>query len=180
MHNKRANEQWQIISSHIDFDNKTVLDLGCGYGDILALCQQSGANVLGIEQDKEICKYLKNNWILVINCDLEKWIQKVSAKLDTSVLEWLEEPVIHFDIVICFSVLPYLNNPDAVLRWIADHSDIALIECQYAGDGPGFSGIKNDNDMQKWLFEVGWQSAEAIGKTLVDYRNKYRTIWCCR
>ena len=33
--NKRFPEQIAIVNDHVDFADKTVLDLGCGYGDML-------------------------------------------------------------------------------------------------------------------------------------------------
>jgi hypothetical protein len=85
-----------------------------------------------------------------------------------------------YDIIICFSVLPYLSDPTATLHWIRNHSNQALIECQYSGDGPGFDWLKDDYDMQRWLEQAGFETIEPIGKTLVKDRDKYRTIWLCQ
>jgi 16S rRNA A1518/A1519 N6-dimethyltransferase RsmA/KsgA/DIM1 with predicted DNA glycosylase/AP lyase activity len=174
VHNTRSPQQWQIISEHIDFKSKTVLDLGCGWGDILFKCIEAGVKeAWGVEQDESICRHLWQSDALSNNkarriayADLEQWA--------------FQDTIPAFDIIICFSVLPYLTNPLAVLKWMKEHSQTSLIECQYAGDGPGLTTIKNDNDMLAYLRLAGWKSIEPIGKTLVEGRDKYRTIWMCQ
>jgi hypothetical protein len=81
------------------------------------------------------------------------------------------------DIIICFSVLPYLKDSQYVLGWLSKSCQQALLEVQYKGDGPGT--IKNDSHA-KSIFKQHWHSVTPIGKTLVDYRNLYRTIWLCK
>jgi hypothetical protein len=58
--------------------------------------------------------------------------------------------------------------------------EISLVECQYAGDGPGFEDIENDNDFQELLWKAGFAWAQPIGRTFVKGRDKYRTIWYCK
>ena len=95
-----------------------------------------------------------------------------------------------YDVIICFAVLPYLKYPLTILEWIRERSKVGLIECQYDGDGPGTemrfplginfpSTITDDRMMKYYLSQIGWQSVEAIGKTWVEDRNMYRTIWRC-
>jgi len=81
-----------------------------------------------------------------------------------------------WDIVICFSVLPYLPAPGTTISWMKRHGKISLIEMQYKGDGPG--KMLDDEQMRCWLLLV-FDKVTPIGKTLVDYRNKWRTIWMC-
>lgn len=165
---QRTAEQWEIIRQHIDFKGKSVIDLGCGNAEILIECAKNGAQCTGVEKNPDIIKKL-SSYILpdvtIHNADLKRWEKVVTNQ---------------FDIAICFSVLPYLDNPSDLLKWMQAHSEISLIECQYAGDGPGLDYIENDTDMENWLRLVGWQSVENIGKTEIRGRNKYRTIWMCR
>ena len=169
MHNIRSPEQWDIISSHVDFQGKTVLDLGCGKGDILLRAFDAEAIVCGIDYDNENFKYIQNACaeIQIVCADI--------ADID-SLREWSSK----VDIVICFSVLPYLERPGDTLKWINAHSDIALIECQYAGDGPGFDFLTDNDDMKQWLLQIGkFKEAEPIGHTFVEGRNTKRIIWRC-
>lgn len=161
--NTRASEQWNIIRQHVDFTGKTVIDLGCGHCDILKIALQVGAQCcVGVDKvDKELSRIGK---CIVFQANIE---------------EWVKDRTIPYDISICFSTLPYLSNPSAVLFWMQRHTDIALVECQYSGDGPGFKWLRGDNDMRRWLNDVGWREIQPIGTTLVKGRDRERTIWMC-
>lgn len=161
VHNVRSPEQWEIISRHIDFKDKTVLDLGCGKGDILIRAFEAGALVAGVDWDKSNL------------CDIPTEMMAIEDDIET-----LGHPRVN--IIICFSVLPYLNNPERMLSLINYRSDVALIECQYAGDGPGLSFLTGNDAMREWLLAAGkFEKVQPIGHTLVEGRNKNRFIWRC-
>lgn len=169
VHNVRSPEQWEIISRHVDFKGKTVLDLGCGKGDILFRVFDAGAQIIGIDKDEKNIEYIRSccSEIEVIKDDLH----------DLPVLSVSDAQQ---DVIICFSVLPYLLGAGYTLRWINEHSAIALIECQYAGDGPGFHFLWGNGEMESWLLEVGqFEKVKVIGHTFVAGRNKNRFIWMC-
>lgn len=177
VHNTRSPAQWEIISKHVDFEGKTVLDLGCGHGDLLWRAWRAGAKSLeGVEKkletDREIYKRLMG--------DLNAACDNLYLMLEIENIIRATRQRGHYDVVICFSVLPYLQDPFTCLCWICDHSEQALIECQYSGDGPGFDWLKDDDDMRDWLEQAGFETVEPIGKTLVKDRDKYRTIWLCQ
>ena len=173
VHNTRSQEQWRIISKHIDFADKRVVDYGCGYADILrrALIIGGAKRCVGVDDDKHVINGLLDRFprgrvdpgFRVYNQAVEKFVNHDAD----------------FDIAICFALLPYLDGPDDFLQNMKSTCGTALIECQYAGDGPGVETLKDDDDMEEWL-GCHWQHVEPIGKTLVTYRNKQRTIWLCR
>jgi len=162
--NKRFKNQWQSISWNVSFKNKSVLDLGCGYGDMLLAVVEAGASkVTGVDNNEDVLRITKER------------IEGSKIKLMHSNIDKIVVP--HpYDIIVCFSVLPYLDDQNKTLDWISDHCDTSLIEVQYEGDGPGT--IKNDDEMKN-LLEQYFKQIKSIGKTLVDYRQKYRTIWMC-
>ncbi len=170
VHNIRSPEQWDIISSHIDFKGKSAIDLGCGKGDILFCAHDAGADAMGIDSDPKNARYAVDVW--------HRGIKILQGDID--LLDEWPWPLEKSDIIICFSVLPYLQRPEHALKWINQHSDIALIECQYAGDGPGFSFLTGNDDMKEWLLKYGeFEKVDIIGHTLVEGRNKKRFIWRC-
>ena len=165
IHNTRSSEQWRIISSLVGFQDKIILDLGCGKGDILTFAAEAGAYSAGVDNDRSNIDYIKSTY---------PEIEAIYEDIDR-LLAWPQS-----DIVICFSVLPYLPRPEHTLQWINIHSEVSLIECQYAGDGPGFDFLKTNDDMEKWLLSAGqFSEVKAIGYTLVEGRDKRRYIWMC-
>lgn len=173
IHNQRSEEQWQIISEHADFKNKSVIDLGCGYADILMKCYQAGAQLCcGVEKNSDIATEAS---LRVDN--LPKAMGQDIFITQSDIERTGDWPM---DYAICFSVLPYLENPIATLRWIKYYSKVTFIECQYRGDGPGFDWLVSNDDMKDWLEQAGFKSARVIGKTLVKDRRKYRDIWMCK
>lgn len=173
VHNLRAGDQWHIISHHLDFVDRSVIDYGCGYGDILrhALYVGGASYCVGVDDDRNAIdgmadrcpSLLYDSAFTLFHADVEEFVATAED----------------FDIGICFSLLPYLRRPDAFLENMAKSCEAALIECQYVGDGPGFDTLRDDVDMEEWL-GVHWHRVEKIGFTVVEYRNKQRTIWLCQ
>jgi len=178
VHNTRAPAQWEIISQYVDFDGKTVLDLGCGYGDLLWRAWAAGAkSIVGVDSNFEIQKRLGE---IAFNAGISMRIPDPPFVPEWSTIRnYILQRNSGADIIFCFSVLPYLKNAHDILKWIFSHSSVALIECQYQGDGPGPFYLRDDCDMRRWLDKVGFKTVEPIGKTLVEGRGAYRTIWMC-
>lgn len=176
LYNKRAGQMWDIISAHVDFSGKRVIDLGCGHGDLVFRAAAAGARwVQGFDIDADCID------------DCEQRARPLYEKLhvgfhnkDFTEIEWAP-----CDIIICCSVLPYLRNPGDFINKMAYSTPVSIIECQYNGDGPGLLHIDNDGEMEWWLMQQsigtsnGWSTVTAIGKTYVEGRDKWRTIWMC-
>ena len=161
LYNTRAENMWGQITEHVDFANKTVLDVGCGRGDLMMRAWTWGARVVyGIDNSKiELQEARLRSWDMV----------KEGAKLyfmEKNIEHWSERWPGYHDIVLCTSVLPYIVDPDRLLLNIHRDSDTAIIECQYAGDGPGLEYIKNDTDMKEWLSKFDWFSVKKIGHVI--------------
>ncbi len=179
-YNKRFPEIWWIITKETDFKNKVIVDVGCGGGDLVkAVFKAQARRVYGFDLDvnNSIFKFNNRVPLNVILCedDINGWGN-----------EWpdLRNGTNHkgdsrIDILTCFSVLPYLDDPAKIVRKLRSMAHTVLIEMQYRGDGPG-QLIKNDEEMFIWLKKQGFNTVENIGKTFVEDRDKYRTIWCCK
>ena len=171
MKNKRAAEMWRFISSNFSFYKLTVVDYGCGYGDMLLYIANDGARLtVGYEKDQGVMRTLSNRlneeqgigMIHLYDLDFEK-----------------EEKIYKADVALCLSVLPYLEDPYKHLQIMAKNYNTSFIECQYAGDGPGFENIHNDENMAQWLKSAGFVEPRMIGKTLAKEK-WWRTIWMCQ
>jgi SAM-dependent methyltransferase len=180
LYNKRAGHMWDIISQHVDFKGKRVVDLGCGYGDLSFRMAAAGAYVFACDK-KEICDEvwkrkpdLDKGHMTIFPCDVE--------------VDFFREILPAFNVpgvIVCCSVLPYLRNPGDLVDKMAHSAPVSIIECQYNGDGPGLIHIDNDGEMEWWLMQQsigtsnGWSAVTPIGKTFVEGRDKWRTIWKC-
>lgn len=80
----------------------TVLDVGCGAGDLLLLLKERGCNAYGIDVDEITCTYLSETMNLnVINCDIDNGTSFQAG---------------FFDLVIMRHSLEHLHNPVNVLH----------------------------------------------------------------
>jgi len=144
-HNLRSEKQWDIITEHVDFSGKKVIDYGCGYADILRR-----ALILG---GAEYCAGVEEDWN-VVKATIQKFPRGAFDPSFRIFNENAEEFVttrdgMSFDVGVCFAVLPYLGNADDFLHNMSSACLTALIECQYVGDGPG--NVFGDKDMEEWL-----------------------------
>jgi len=178
MVNERAWDMFSIMVTAYDFSGSRIIDIGCGYGDILAYAARNGASYLvGIDFD-EACLRLTGNKLngavsdgYSINYRLER--EDIN---DWIMWAWMDGE--HFDVAICTSVIPYLRDKYSALLLMSMIADHSIIEMQYYGDGPGPEFIKNDVDMEKWLLDV-WSRVRKIGQTYTGRDPAYRSIWMC-
>ncbi len=178
-YNKRFPEIWQIITKDINFKDKVVIDVGCGGGDLVKAAYDIGAKkIYGFDTDidNSILRFGSNVPANVFLCEDDinewdsEWPQIYRGKSQDSRCKKR--------ILTCFSVLPYLVEPDRLVRLFREMAHIVLIEMQYIGDGPG-QLIRNDGEMFIWLKQQGFDTIENIGRTYIEDRDKYRTIWRC-
>jgi hypothetical protein len=166
--NERSPEIWQAIKTRVDFAGKTVLDVGCGDGDMLLYAHNAGAaSVVGIDKDPIKAR----TTALRVGAIVTPRVTVQAAILG------MYEPAIRYDIVLCLSVLPYVSNMGEALMKLCSLARTAIIECQYAGDGPGV--VTDDGEMLEKLTYAGWTEVSKIGQTHVQDRDKYRSIWLC-
>jgi SAM-dependent methyltransferase len=175
-HNKRASQIWKVIHDYFPdhFDGAAVTDLGCGYGDIAISALEAGAVPVML---------VDRSWQFIQMAFQKAKDAGYSNKVVGYQLDITPEAVRNFaensDIGIMTSVLPYLDDPNEILKAATDFPTF-IIECQYAGDGPGFDFLKSPIDMADWLEDCGFNEVAIIGHTIVKDRNKRRDIWACR
>jgi hypothetical protein len=171
--NTRAMNMWRAISQNVNFRKKNVADLGCGHGEMLWRSLLAGADfVCGFDIQP------KPNALML--AEIYSQIRVVQTDLNVSIGHgtpyWLKER--KWDIAMCFSVLPYLDNPIGALEWIAKNFPVALIEVQYVPE-PNNIGVFSDNGMFSTLRDTGFEVISKIGSTHVGIRDMDRTIWKC-
>ena len=168
--NQRTKEIWRYLKK-IKWDDKNVIDLGAGRGDIAFRIAENGGYVTCYENDFANYQSLKerslgiDGQMILINDDIERLYARGIKG--------------NYDIGLCLSTLPYLSHPGDLLGWMYYYCDISIIECQYYNDGIGEKlHILNDDDMAEWLNNIGWDKVEKIGQSLTNL-DIYRSIWKC-
>jgi len=164
---------WQIYYS-TDFSDVNVLDLGCGYGDLLLMSALNGAkSITGVDRDPDMVRITEKKLARSVASGIEIYMHVLDVR-SRSALALLG----YYDIAFCTSVLPYLKNRDMILGFMATRVKVSFIEMQYHGDGPGPEDIKNDMQMSTYLQRF-WPSTKMIGKSFTGRTPPYRSIWRC-
>lgn len=168
VHNVRSPQMWEGMSHAGTFSGKSVIDLGCGYADILAFAAtETGSICVGIEQDPNIVAEVRQR------AKLGTFPSNVII-LNKTIAEVIREPA-SFHIGICCSVLPYLEDPVPVVKWLAENCTESYIEVQYKGDGPGYMEPQQVRD----LFLSYWDVTGVVATTEVAGRDAVRHVWRC-
>ena len=167
---------WKQITPHVTFLGKTVIDLGCGYGDFAFLSYlEHAGRIDAVDFNHSIIDRAR--------ATNEEHFKGPANDINFYIMN-IEGPKFkimnHYDIGICFSVLPYLHDPFLMLRKLAQLCTKVLLEVQYAGDGPGFDWIKNDSDFAYHIGQAGFADFEPIGRTKVKQARWERAIWLCQ
>ena len=170
-YNSRFPRMWDYIKPHIDVDLRWCADLGCGMGDMAWAMHYAGASIVHGYDIKFPTTVYPISYVSPTNGRAVAFIEQDINEIGTILTA--------YSYVSCFSVLPYLKHPDAALKWMYKHSVVSLIECQYAGDGPGYEHIKDNDDMDMWLRSIGWDTVKTIGHTKIRDRDAKRYIWYC-
>jgi|SRR6266498_5483 len=100
--------QADILSRHLQLQNATVFDIGCGGGLFLSLLKQRGAQVNGIELSDSRAQYAKT---------------KHGLEIDKHPIEsdfWQRGYANHFDAVTLWDVIEHVNYPQQTLRCAAN------------------------------------------------------------
>jgi len=172
--NQRAGKMFEQISKVVDFRDKTVVDLGCGFGDLILAAAKSGAKaVVGIDSDKGNLATCTSKVLRHAPKDAKASFYALNLDVEDNLVALGE-----FDIAFCTSVLPYLYHREELLTYMSRHCITSIIEMQYFGDGPGPVEIMNDDDMKEWLSKF-WVSVTKIGETHTGRNPAYRSLWMC-
>jgi len=166
---------WEHISS-IDFRDKTVVDIGCGHGDISRRVFDAGVSSLvsidnvGVILDEAIKNVFGSKRF---NIETSRKFKPYHVSFD----DFLSFNTDVFDIAICLSVLPYFPaGIPASLQSISSICKTAIFECQYYGDGPGPEELHDYQDFKKMLMNNGFYDVELIGYSTVLSRGLTRDI----
>lgn len=166
--NTRAEKQWEILAEAVDFYDKFVVDIGCGYGDLMARAEAAGASsVEGYDVNLNVVDFANRRFQQAgLRCRAVRL--DVDKDLDAFGGMW--------DIGICFSLIPYLKNHGDLLWWLRAHCETVFLEIQEKGDGPG---LWTKYEIYKQL-EMYFPEVTLLGHTIAVKDQEYeRAIWMC-
>jgi len=180
--NTRSLEMFGFVDAVVwDWYNRVIVDMGCGWGDMTFNALRCGAkHVLAIDKDEEAIRITREKCAQWENTDRFRWVLGPLGGINDCVRILRPADFSAPNTFFCFSVLPYLESIHSMLFWMARQDAESFIEMQYAGDGPGPSWVKDDQDMYNVLTECGFTHAEPIGYTMVKEDRWKRTIWQCK
>lgn len=170
VYNGRAPEMWHQIKRAVNFAGKSVLDVGCGRGDMLLYTHHAGARqVIGIDHDPTEAEAARNrvkNLPIVVHLeDAQVWYALNTPEGSTPL----------FDVVLCFAVVPYQDQPTQLLSMLKDLGRQAILEIQTVGDGPG----KWEQTMIPSKLRGIWDHVQAIGQTRAKEKF-WRKLYLCQ
>lgn len=110
---------WSVIKEH--GNGQSILDVGCGPGELLFFLREKGFDVTGVEPSKEAAAVAESRGIKIYNATLEQFLNN---NVDTA-----------FHAVIMLNVLEHVPNPRVVIE-----------QCKIILDPEGLLCIRVPND----------------------------------
>lgn len=149
---------------------QTLLDVGCGDGKFLALAQQMGWTVTGLEPDPSAARNARAKGIMVIEGDISALANQVAC----------------FDVITCSHVIEHVHDPVAVLQamhrllkpggslWIETPNIDSLGHAYFAESWRGLEPPRhlvlfNHDSLNSILYKVGFAKVEDADANLFQY-----------
>ena len=136
------------------FNNKSILEIGCGHGDIGLAFNEMGANVTLTDGREAHINEVKNKYP-----EVDSFVLNVNGNWD------LDKK---YDILIHFGVLYHLSNWKENLKSSVKNADMIFLETAVSNSNdPNNEYIRNERGYDQAIDNVGvWPSASNIEKEL--------------
>ncbi len=181
----RVGRRWRMVlgalgavtNCNVPLKGKTFLDLGCFQGDFVALAASEGMTAFGVDSGG----FRSGENSIQIGRDIWKDFPFGEVTLFQS--DIVEFPNFDKDVVMMFSTWPYIlqqhGRPvaEALLSMIIEQAGVFFFETQLAGDGPGPTFLKTDDDVAILLMNLGARQMQRVGTIPVTNRPASRTVW---
>ncbi len=155
---------WKRLGGKPNFENKTVLDFGCGYGTLSVEIAESGAKkVLGIDLEEKNIEFAEEN--------LKKNFPSLSKKLEFKKLDILDQEVLSkFDYIVSKDTFEHTVKLDKVLFKM--HQILNTNGRVFIGFGPLYNFYNGDHGRTGAM--LPWFHLIIPEKTLIKRLNKKR------
>ena len=139
------------------------MDLGCWEGDFVAAARCEDMKAAGLDR----------SWEAIQKAE-ELWGSKGFFRGNLECLLSFEA-----DVTLLLSTWAYLDqeyaNAEAILAKIIRSSRVTFFETQLAGDGPGPSYLRTDENVESLLEHFG--KVQALLTIELPERKRHRTLW---
>ena len=155
---------WKRLGGKPNFENKTVLDFGCGYGALSVEIAESGAKkVLGIDLEEENIEFAEEN--------LKKNFSSLSKKLEFKKLDILNQEVLSkFDYIVSKDTFEHTVKLDKIL--LKMHQILNINGRAFIGFGPLYNFYNGDHGRTGAM--LPWFHLIIPEKILIKRLNKKR------
>ena len=148
-----------ILISEKNF-KKSVLDLGCGHGELLLTLKKDGFMTYGIDQSIDRVKYLQEKGIDCICTNVE-----ADFRCDRK-----------FDVIVCQECLEHVTNPVKVLKRVKtllNYEGKVSITVPYGKNCDSVTHVRqfDENKLYSLLVETGFKIMNIIKIPYLNYSN---------
>jgi len=153
---------WRRLGGKPDFENKSILDFGCGHGSLCIDIANSGANsITGIDLNDELLKFANQN----LNVNYQKFSKKVFFEKK----DLLKNNFIHkFDLVVTKDTFEHsLNLPEILDKF---YDLLKRNGKAYIGFGPLYNSYNGDHGRTQ--LKLPWMHVILPEKFIVNRFNK--------
>lgn len=140
------------------FSGKSILELGCGFGDIGAIFSKLGANITCSDGRQEHLEILKSKYpnINTVQYDLDR--------------EWPFNE--KFDIIIHMGVLYHIKDYKNAIKNACQNAKYVVLETEVSdSDDPNFVIYTNEEGYEQVLNHIGCRPSEAAIESILDECN---------
>jgi len=168
-HIARESHVWNALSPYLpNLQNKSVLDLGCGWGGFGKRAAEQGAKVLFVDGRED-------------NLRVAKEAGPNHSYIHQDITDPFWSPPL-VDVTLCLGVLYHVDNPKDVLRKVASSPVLAIESICLDHDGVAMVMLQEDTEQVDYsltggacrpspgwivqaLYDIGYNSITAIGVT---------------
>ncbi|HBB53422.1 MAG TPA: bifunctional 3-demethylubiquinol 3-O-methyltransferase/2-polyprenyl-6-hydroxyphenol methylase [Legionellales bacterium] len=93
-----------FMQEYVDFNDKSVLDLGCGGGILTEALAKLGAQLTGIDIEPDLIEVAKNH------------AQENHLKIDYHAMPVQAYQDKKFDVIVCMEMLEHVDSPDSIIQ----------------------------------------------------------------
>lgn len=179
-HRENSAKRIQILSEHIDFSDKTVLDIGCNVGYFCFELAKKGAKCWGIDDNADAI-YIAKSLQHIHAVDNVNFIHgEVSETTISSVIDQAG----HFDVILLNSVVHWLiygmgsiRRVICLLNLLNSPSQQHIVYEPSSSDSAYYPEELKAENISTFFTQLGVKNYQKIGENFASNVNEKREIW---